>query len=119
MKAILFKFNFDINYQVDYCLSGKEALHMLKETYANGYEYQLIFTDFNMPGMNGIEATYKIREFLKGRKNQPKIIGVTGNASGEFSKEGEKAGMNIVVTKPLYVRDLKTILKKFNMLDIE
>jgi hypothetical protein len=39
MKAILFKFNFDINYQVDYCLSGQEALDQLSETYENGYEY--------------------------------------------------------------------------------
>jgi CheY-like chemotaxis protein len=82
----------------------------------------LIFTDFNMPGMNGIEATYKMREYLDSRDDreiQPIIIGVTGNASGEFSLEGEKAGMNMVVTKPLYVRDLKNILRKFSMLEIE
>jgi CheY-like chemotaxis protein len=63
-----------------------------------------------------------MREYLDSivaREHQPKIIGVTGNASGEFSQEGEKAGMNMVVTKPLYVRDLKNILKKFNMLEGE
>jgi CheY-like chemotaxis protein len=49
----------------------------------------LIFTDFNMPGMNGIEATQKIRDYLDllniPRDKQPKIIGVTGNASKEFN----------------------------------
>lgn len=80
----------------------------------------LIFTDFNMPGMSGIEATLKMREYLdnKGinREKQPKIIGVTGNASRDFNLEGEKVGMNMVVTKPMYVRDLKSILKKYDLL---
>lgn len=51
----------------------------------------MIFTDFNMPGMSGIEATFKIREYLderQHRKDQPKIIGVTGNASVDFNSEG-------------------------------
>jgi len=79
----------------------------------------MIFTDFNMPGMSGIEATSKIREYLderQHRKDQPKIIGVTGNASVDFNSEGEKVGMDTVVTKPMYVRDLRTILKKYGKL---
>ena len=89
-------------------------------TYDSGHQYQMIFTDFNMPGMSGIEATLKIREHLDqrglSREDQPKIIGVTGNASTDFNKEGEKVGMNMVVTKPMYVRDLKSILKKYGKL---
>jgi CheY-like chemotaxis protein len=27
--------------------------------------YKFIFTDFNMPEMDGIQATYKMREFLE------------------------------------------------------
>jgi CheY-like chemotaxis protein len=57
MKAILHKFEFDINYQVDYCLSGLEAVKQIQKTYSAGNQYKLIFTDFNMPGMNGFEAT--------------------------------------------------------------
>jgi CheY-like chemotaxis protein len=64
MKAILHKFHFDINYQLDYCMSGFEALTQLQNTYTAGHQYQLIFTDFNMPGMNGMEATAKMREYL-------------------------------------------------------
>lgn len=120
MKAILHKFQFDINYQVDYCLSGQEAITRLINTYDAGYQYEMIFTDFNMPGMSGIEATFKIREYLDlrglNREDQPKIIGVTGNASIDFNKEGEKVGMDMVVTKPMYVRDLKSILKKYGKL---
>ena len=34
MKAILHKYNFDINYQVDYCMSGLEAITQIKSTYS-------------------------------------------------------------------------------------
>ena len=30
-------------------------------TYESGHQYMMIFTDFNMPGMSGIDATFKIR----------------------------------------------------------
>ena len=91
------------------------------KTYDAGHSYELIFTDFNMPGMSGIEAVSKMRQYLDDRQilreDQPKIIGVTGNVSKEFNLEGKKVGMNMVVTKPLYVRDLKTILKKYGKLE--
>jgi len=32
--------------------------------YENGLRYKIIFTDFNMPEMDGIEATTKIRKYL-------------------------------------------------------
>jgi CheY-like chemotaxis protein len=74
-----------------------------------------------MPGMSGIEAASKMRAHLDERdiprEDQPIIIGVTGNASTDFNLEGEKAGMNMVVTKPLYVRDLRGILKKYGKLN--
>ena len=93
------------------------------KTYDAGHAYELIFTDFNMPGMSGIEAASKMRQYLDEREihreEQPKIIGVTGNASNDFNLEGQKVGMNMVVTKPLYVRDLKSILKKYGKLEEE
>ena len=64
-------------------------------------------TDFNMPVMDGIKATYKIRDFLSKTKNiereeQPIIVGVTGHVHAEFRIDGLKAGMNEIVAKPCY-----------------
>ena len=64
MKAVLFSTGIDVEYQVDYCITGKEALEQLKKTYQHGMSYKLIFTDFNMPVMNGIEATIQMRKYL-------------------------------------------------------
>ena len=65
MKAIMEKAGLDVNYQVDFCITGLEAFDLVKETYQNGMSYKLILTDFNMPVMDGIKSTKKIRQFLK------------------------------------------------------
>jgi CheY-like chemotaxis protein len=53
-----------------------------------GMRYKIIFTDFSMPNMNGIEATKKMRKYLHEmnvtKSEQPIIIGVTGHILDDF-----------------------------------
>ena len=89
MRAVLFSLGIDVDYQVEFCITGKEGFEQLQKTYENGMKYILIFTDFNMPVMNGITATVKIRKYLKNdlkinREDQPRIIGVTGHVMDSF-----------------------------------
>ena len=51
----------DIDSQVDFCISGQEALECVRLATQNNLAYKLILTDFNMPIMDGIEATRLIR----------------------------------------------------------
>jgi CheY-like chemotaxis protein len=116
MKAIMEKAGLDITYQVDFCITGLEAFDLVKETYKSGMSYKLILTDFNMPVMDGIIATQKIRELLTNvhkieRKDQPLIVGITGHVHHIFIEEGKNAGMDQVVEKPFYVDNVKEILK--------
>ena len=64
MKSILFRVGIDVEHRVDFCITGLEALKQIKESLAIGVKYKMIFTDFNMPVMSGIEATQRIREYL-------------------------------------------------------
>ena len=64
MRAVLFSQGINIEFQVDFCITGKEALNQVKKTYENGMRYSVILTDFSMPVMDGIEATAKIRSYL-------------------------------------------------------
>lgn len=74
-------------------------------------QFSIILMDVQMPAMNGMEATQKIR-MLPGYENVP-IIGVTaGNVLGEKEKCLE-AGMNDFLPKPLRQADLLVILKKY------
>lgn len=63
---------------------------------------QVILMDMQMPHMDGVEATKKIRmlERLYNR-NTVNIIGVTGNVSGDDTARCREAGMNSVVAKPI------------------
>ena len=65
MRSVLFSIGIDVDHQVEYCITGKEAIDQLKKTYEYGMSYKLILTDFNMPVMNGIEATLKMRKYLE------------------------------------------------------
>ena len=60
-------------------MSGKEALKLIKIAHENNMSYKMIFTDFSMPEMDGIQLTRNIRKMFADPKSQPIIIGVTGH----------------------------------------
>jgi CheY-like chemotaxis protein len=55
LRSMLTKLGIN-QWQVDYCFDGQEALRCVKRAHETGMSYNLIFMDFNMPNMNGIEA---------------------------------------------------------------
>lgn len=75
-----------------------------------GSVFDLILMDIQMPLMDGIEATQRIRT-LKGYEQVP-IIGITaGNVIGEKEKCLE-VGMTDFLTKPIKAGDFKTMVTK-------
>ena len=99
MKVILKKLN--INF--DLANNGKEVVKLAKQN-----RYNLILMDINMPIMNGIEATKKIREF----SNVP-IIALTASALDGDKEKFLECGMNDYLSKPLDIQKLKHILEKY------
>lgn len=79
--------------------------------------YDLILMDINMPIMDGITATEKIRE-LSFPKNQVPILALTANAMMEDKERCMQAGMNGFISKPIkqerLIEELDTILNKVN-----
>jgi CheY-like chemotaxis protein len=63
MQAILFSLGFNTKYQIDYCITGQEALDQVILSTINGFAYSAILTDISMPVMDGIEATENIRKY--------------------------------------------------------
>lgn len=85
---------------VSIATNGKQAIELHQQ-----YQYDLILMDIQMPIMNGLEATQKIRLF----DNKTPIIAVTAN--GDYAT-CINAGMNDHINKPIDFNHLNNILEK-------
>jgi PAS domain S-box-containing protein len=66
---------------------------------ADGFEYDIILMDIQMPVMDGLEATRKIREHSKSQKTP--IIAMTAHTSKEESEKCFEEGMDDFIPKPV------------------
>ena len=96
--------------EVEYAENGKIAVEKVLNAPANRYD--LAFMDIQMPIMNGYEATAAIRG-LSGERGQLPIVAMTANAFAEDVQMAKNAGMNGHIAKPLDVKKLSEILKKW------
>jgi signal transduction histidine kinase/ligand-binding sensor domain-containing protein/DNA-binding response OmpR family regulator len=83
--------------------NGYEVLDRMKKA-----EYDLILMDVQMPEMDGLEATRRIRQQ---DIIQPYIIAMTGNAMSEDRDICIKEGMNNYLAKPVKLESIKVMLK--------
>jgi two-component system capsular synthesis sensor histidine kinase RcsC len=75
--------------------------------------YDLVLTDVNMPYLNGYELARKLRE----EGATVPIIAVTANAMLDEERRCIEAGMNAWLVKPIELRTLVEILRKFSHSD--
>jgi two-component system chemotaxis response regulator CheY len=84
---------------------GNTALPMLQ---AGGFD--LLITDWNMPGMQGIDLLKHVR--ADDKLNGLPVIMVTAEQKREQIEEAVQAGVNGYVVKPFTTRTLKEKLDK-------
>jgi signal transduction histidine kinase len=76
--------------------------------------FDLILMDENMPNLNGIEATKKIRNIEDEQKSSHiPIIAVTANALKEDKERFLASGMDDYLTKPIDAVKLESLLRKY------
>ena len=79
--------------------NGQQALDLL-----GGNKYDLIVTDWNMPGMSGLEFIKTVRS---DDNNDLPILMLTTRSEAEDVKEALKAGANSYIVKPFTPQVLK------------
>lgn len=75
-------------------------------------DFDLIIMDVNLPVLNGLDATKKIRAG-KTQKAKIPIIGISGNAKNLPVSDFYEAGMNEYIQKPLDYDKLIELVKKY------
>jgi signal transduction histidine kinase len=76
--------------------NGMDAIKMVKEN-----TFDVVLMDIHMPGINGIEATQRIREF----NTQLPIIALTAVTLDENLDDFYRAGFNEIIPKPFKPED--------------
>ena len=91
--------------------NGAAAIESWQAAQSAGASYDLVLMDVHMPGVDGFEATARIRAAETDRGSaRTRIIALTANASAEDRDACLAAGMDGFVTKPLDREKLAEVL---------
>ena len=94
-----------VNFHCDLAGSGSEAL----EKVASFGQYDIFFIDWNMPDINGIELTQRIRE--KGAGNASFIM-ISSTEWSKIEQEARAVGVDKFLPKPLFKSDIISIMSE-------
>ncbi|MEZ5275254.1 MAG: PAS domain S-box protein [Opitutaceae bacterium] len=93
-----------MGYRADVAGNGLEALDALRRA-----DYDVVLMDVQMPEMDGLEASTRIREEW-GERPRPIIIAMTANAMEGDRERCLKAGMDLYLSKPIRMNELEESL---------
>jgi PAS domain S-box-containing protein len=95
-----------LGYKADVAANGLEVLQALERQ-----PYDVVLMDVQMPEMDGLEATCRIRK-RKSAAEQPWIIAMTAYALEGDREECFRVGMNEYISKPIRMGELQEALDR-------
>jgi signal transduction histidine kinase/DNA-binding response OmpR family regulator/HPt (histidine-containing phosphotransfer) domain-containing protein len=98
-RGILREMLVSFSFEVTLAASGQEGLTEL-ETASESQPFELVLMDWQMPGMDGIEASRRIKNH-KGLSKIPAIVMVTGCGREEVMQQVEAVGLEGFLLKPV------------------
>lgn len=101
-QKVIYQILQKFGYQVDIVSNGIEAVKAVQNQ-----AYDLVLMNIEMPEMNGLTATRKIRQKLT---IQPQIVAMIANVLGEDYYTCLDSGMDDYITKPIKINEMIRIL---------
>jgi CheY-like chemotaxis protein len=91
-------------------MNGLEALNAYKDCRG---QFDVVFMDISMPVMSGIDSAKHIRRFERDEKlAATKLIALTGAANPTTRQEAFNVGVDLYLTKPVPMRELRGMLEE-------
>lgn len=111
MRKIIKKVLGELGYtNIEEADDGKPALEALQKAHSLGQPFGFVISDWNMPGMTGIDLLKSCKEQAD-LKNIPFIL-VTAESEQKNIVETAKAGVSDYVVKPFNAQTLKAKLER-------
>lgn len=106
MRKLLDRHLTSLGWTVDVASDGLEGLSLWECN-----EYDLVFTDVSMPGMNGFELASRIRSSGRHMAEVVPVIAITGHAKDRTRSAA--AGMTDCISKPFTILDVQRVLDRW------
>jgi len=84
----------ELGHRADFVASGEEAVEAVKRG------YDVVLMDITLPGIDGLEATRRIRA-LAGAAGRTPVIGISGRTQAGDEDAARAAGMENYLRKPI------------------
>ena len=98
--------------EAELAADGAAAIAMVEAAAARGRPYQLVLMDLQMPQIDGLEATRRLRAAGFGAEALP-IVALTANAYADDVAACHAAGMQDHLAKPMRGRELEAMLRRW------
>ena len=99
-RAVLSSMLTSLTFVADEAASGEEAINMVRQASGVAAPYEIVFIDWQMPGLNGIETGRRILS-MPGSTSPPHLVMVTAYGREEVMKQAEENGFDNVLIKPV------------------
>ncbi|MEG2192950.1 MAG: response regulator, partial [Oscillospiraceae bacterium] len=99
----------DMSVKAEYVVSGAKALEAVKKKWEKKDKYDIILLDWKMPDMDGIDTARAIRKVVG---PEVTIIIMTAYDWAAIEIEAKQAGVNMLISKPLFKSSLCTAFEK-------
>jgi two-component system, sensor histidine kinase and response regulator len=99
-RTVLSSMLLNMAFVADEAASGEEGIEMICQAAQRSEPYEIIFVDWQMPGLDGIETSKRILA-LPDLSIPPRLVMVTAYGREDVLKQAEQNGLENVLVKPV------------------